>query len=181
MLSVLAARPLWGGGLTLVSFLTTGAVAALAAGVLAWKELAPKLGMWLGLALGANLVLVLAEVLTLLMSPEPRVAEEMSALLTGRVSPLFWAHVVGGLLLPLALLLWTRGAGRLPVVAILALLGVIVHKLWVLVLGQTVPWLTLPQGSYWPTWSEIVGLIGAAALVAALYMVVRSLTRLEER
>lgn len=180
MLSALAAHPLWGGGLTLVNFLVAAAVAALGAAVLAWKGQAPRFARWLGVALGVSLLLVLAEVLTLALSGEPRSGEEVGALLTGNVSPLFWATIVVGLVLPLALLVWAKGAGRLPIAAALALIGVVLQKLWLLVAGQTVPWLALPQGSYWPTWVEVVGLIGAVALVAGLYLVLRHLTHLQE-
>ena len=180
LLSALAAHPLWGGGLTLVSFLVAAAVAALGAAVLAWKSAAPRFGRWLGVALGVSLLLVLAEVLTLALSSAPRSAEEVAALLSGDVSPLFWAYIVVGLALPLALLVWAKGTSRLPVVAALALIGVVLQKLWLLVAGQTVPWLALPPGSYWPTWVEVVGLLGAAALVAGLYLVLRHLTHLKE-
>jgi dimethyl sulfoxide reductase membrane subunit len=180
MLSVLAAHPLWSGGLTLVNFLAAATVAALAVGVFAWKGIAPRLGRWLGVALGISLLLVLAEVLTLLVATEPRAGQEVGVVLFGSVSPLFWAHLVVGLVLPLSLLIWTRGAGRMPFVAGLALLGVIIQKLWMLVAGQTIPWLDLPQGSYWPTWGEYLGLAGALALAAALYIGARHFTRLDE-
>jgi len=180
MLSVLVARPFWGGGLTLINFLAAGAVAALAVGVLAWKNLSPRFGQWLALAIGVSLVLVLAEVLTLLVGTDPRSSAEMTALLAGNVSPLFWAHVVVGLVLPLALLVLGKGAGRLPAVAVLALLGVVVHKLWMLVVGQTVPWLALPEGNYWPTWSEYLGVLGAVALVAGIHIAARQVTHLRE-
>ncbi|MFW5943422.1 MAG: NrfD/PsrC family molybdoenzyme membrane anchor subunit [Chloroflexota bacterium] len=179
MLAVLVARPFWGGGQMLLNFLAAGAVGALALGVLAWKDLAPRFGRWLALALGVSLVLVLAEALTLLVSVEPRAAEELGILLLGSVSSVFWLHVVLGLILPLAMLIWSRGASR-PA-ALLALLGVVAHKLWLLVVGQTVPWLDLPQASYWPTWIEYLGLAGAAALVAALYIGFRHLAQLDER
>ncbi|NLF67085.1 MAG: polysulfide reductase NrfD [Chloroflexi bacterium] len=180
MLAGLAARPLWSGGLTLVSFLVAAAVAALGAGVLAWKGEAARVGRWLGVGLALSLVLVLAEVLGLALSSEPRSTAEAAALLRGEVSPLFWAYVVVGLLLPLALLVGGRGVGRLPVVAGLALLGVVLQKLWLLVAGQAVPWLALPAGRYWPTWVEVVGLLGAAALLAGLYLLLCHLTHLQE-
>jgi molybdopterin-containing oxidoreductase family membrane subunit len=123
---------------------------------------------------------VLFEALTLLFSANPRTGQEADALLTGDISPLFWAHVIVGLVLPLAILIWGRGTGRLPAVALLALLGVVAQKLWLLVAGQTTPWLALPEGSYLPSWSEYLGLLGAAALTAALYMVIRQLTGLKE-
>jgi dimethyl sulfoxide reductase membrane subunit len=180
MLSVLVARPLWGGGLTLINFLAAAAVATLAAGILAWPPLAPRFGKWLAVALGVSLLLLLAEVLSLRVATEPRAALEMNLLLEGSVSPLFWLHLIAGLLLPLGLLLWGLSAGRLPVAAVLALLGVLLHKLWLLVLGQTVPWLEMPQATYLPAWSEYLGLIGAVALTAALYVGARHFTQLHE-
>jgi len=56
----------------------------------------------------------------------------------------------------------------------------VLQKLWLLVAGQVVPWLALPAGSYWPTWVEVVGVLGAAALLAGLYRLLRHLTHLQE-
>ena len=162
MLAGLAARPLWSGGLTLVSFLVAAAVAALGAGVLAWKGEAARVGRWLGVGLALSLVLVLAEVLGLALSSEPRSTAEAAALLRGEVSPLFWAYVVVGLLLPLALLVGGRGVGRLPVVAGLALWAWCAEA--VAAGGGAGGALVGCRGRYRPTWVE-VGL-GAAALLA---------------
>jgi hypothetical protein len=56
----------------------------------------------------------------------------------------------------------------------------VLQKLWLLVAGQAVPWLALPAGRYWPTWVEVVGLLGAAALLAGLYLLLCHLTHLQE-
>jgi Ni/Fe-hydrogenase subunit HybB-like protein len=47
----------------------------------------------------------------------------------------------------------------------------LLEKTWVLAAGQAQPWLNLEVGSYFPTWIEIVGVVGMVALGVVLYLV----------
>ena len=62
------------------------------------------------------------------------------------------------------------------VAALLALLGVLANKLWVLVAGQEKPWLALPSGSYFPTKVEFLAVIGVISFGILAYAVLVRLT-----
>ena len=123
---------------------------------------------WLKLALIANLVLVLAEVLTGLIAG----GEEMALVLAGSTAPEFWFHLVVGLALPLALLLAGQG---LSAAGGLVVIGVLAEKVWMLEAGQAFPWLELPEGSYAASWVEYLALVGVIALSVLLYTLARNL------
>lgn len=176
MLSSLAARPLWGSGLTVVSFLVGAAIAGLGLAVLALPEAAGRLRGMLAGGLVVSLVLVLAEVLTGLLSGDARTAAEMQQLLNGGAAPLFWLHLLMGLVLPLMLLY----AGQPAVAGALAVLGVLAEKVWLLAAGQAEPWLALPVGSYLPTWVELLAIAGAAAIGGLIYAGIRQVIPAEE-
>ncbi len=171
MLATMAARPEWGSGLTLICFLVGAAVAGMSVSLVAGT--APeKLHSWLYLALWLNLVVVLAEVLTGLVGN----SEETGLVLAGFAAPLFWLQLIVGLLVPLALLmrkstLWLAGT--------LAVFGVVLEKLWELTVGQAKSWVGLPQGSYLPTWVELLAVIGMVALGIVVYRVVMMVFKTE--
>ncbi|MCJ7565959.1 MAG: polysulfide reductase NrfD [Anaerolineales bacterium] len=172
MLGGLAARPMW-GSLTVFGFLVSAAIAGAALVMIA---LPGETGMKavkgvLVAGLGINLVLVIVEVITGLVSGSPRLNEEIGSMLAGAASPFFWVHVVVGLLLPLYLL-WSASKVRAWVIGALVLVGVLADKLWVLVAGQEKPWLALPAAGYFPTWVEFVVLIGVVAIGALVYLLV---------
>jgi molybdopterin-containing oxidoreductase family membrane subunit len=179
MLATMAAHPLWHSGLTVVSFLVLALLAGFALAILAWKDVAVKLTRWLKAGLWIALVLIVLEVLTPLFNTEVRPYPEVSLSLTGALSPMFWVMVIGGVLLPLAILLAFKDLMWVRVAAALALLGVVAEKLWLLAAGQTFPWQPLPAGFYMPTWIEWLALIGAIALTAFLYLGVTRLTHAE--
>jgi molybdopterin-containing oxidoreductase family membrane subunit len=172
MLAVLSARPLWGGGLTLVSFLLAAAIAGLSLAMLLLPK-AAFLRSGLAIALGLSLVFVLAEVLTGLLAGEPRGLSEVRLLLTGSPAFAFWFQLVVGVLIPLALL----RSGSPGAAGILALLGVLAEKWWLLAVGQAEPWLALPQGSYLPTWVEFVAVVGVFAIGWLVYAGVLSIRK----
>jgi molybdopterin-containing oxidoreductase family membrane subunit len=173
MLSVLAARPMWGSGLTLVSFLLGAAVAGLGLGTIFFSAHSDQLRTGLTLALWLSLLLVLAEVLTGLLSGEPRTLAEIRLLVAGPAAVIFWLQVVAGLLIPLALL----RIGSWTAAGILAVLGVLAEKVWLLTVGQTQPWLALPQGSYLPSWVEALAVLGVIAIGWLIYRAAAYLTR----
>ena len=172
MLAALAARPMWTSGLTVFSFLLSALVAGLGVGLLT-LEGKTKLRNWLGVVLGANLVLVLVEVLTGLLSG----SEEATLLLAGSAAPAFWIHLIAGLILPLGLI---AAGASLPLAGGLAVVGVLAEKVWMLAAGQAYPWLELPVGSYAPSWVEFAALIGAAGLGVFLYLIIEQITGAEE-
>ena len=169
MLSIIAARPLWSGGLTTASFLVAAFVAGLSIAMLAWPDIDQKLGNWLKIGLWGNLAIVLIEVLTGAIEKDMRPHLEVNQLLTGAFSPMFWTYLIGGLLAPLAVLLWRKELLWLRVASVLALLGVIAEKLWLLSAGQALPWLALPEGFYSPTLIEFLGVVGGIALGILIY------------
>lgn len=179
MLALLSAHPFF-GGLTVVNFVVAALVAGMAIAMLAWGQEAKKLAPWLILGLMASLVIALAEVFTSLFSGAPRAAQEAGVLVFGSQSSLFWLQIVVGAVLPLAILAWSRDLVWLRVAAGLAVVGVIAEKLWQLVAGQAVPWLPLAEGRYAPTNVEYLGVVGAIALAALVYLAVSRLAKLED-
>lgn len=164
MLSSLAARTMWSGGQSAVSFLVGAAIGGQALALLVIpSEADGKLIRGLKAVLWLNLVLVVAEVLSGQIGGSPRGAEEMLAILAGAG---LWLHVIVGLILPLALL----KAQSVKRAAGLALFGVLLEKLWYLSAGQTKSWFAaLPAGSYVPSLIEVVAIIGVVALGTLIY------------
>jgi Ni/Fe-hydrogenase subunit HybB-like protein len=166
MLSSLAARPFWVGGRTLVSFLVGAAIAGQGVALLIGPyDAEARLKKGLKTVLWLNLVLVVAEVVSGLVGGAPRVGEESLGVLANGA---LWLQLVLGLIVPLALLAgraahWKTAAG-------LAILGVLLEKLWYLPAGQAHPWFqALPVGSYFPSAIEIIALVGVVALAALIY------------
>jgi molybdopterin-containing oxidoreductase family membrane subunit len=52
---------------------------------------------------------------------------------------------------------------------ILAVFGVLAERLWTLAAGQAIPRQALPQGSYFPSWVELISVIGLVALGMLVY------------
>ena len=164
MLSGEAARSLWTGGQTLVSFLVGAAIAGLGLALLLESYAPPE--RWrtaLRAMLWLNLVLVVAEALTGLVGGTPRAGVEAAGVLS---NGLFWLHLVVGLIVPLVLV---KGPA-FRTAAGLAALGVLLEKLWYLPAGQEQPWLeAIPAGSYWPSIVEIIAIVGVIALAGLIY------------
>ena len=165
MLSSLAARPLWSGGQSVVSFLVGAAIGGQALALLVIpSEADGKLKLGLKAMLWLNLVLVAAEVLSGLIGGSPRGTQEMLGVLTGTG---LWLHVIVGLIVPLVLLV---GGRSVKTAAGLAVLGVLLEKLWYLSAGQQKPWFgELPLGSYLPSLIEVIAIIGVVAMAALIY------------
>jgi len=169
MLTSLSARPMWGGGATVISFLLAALVGGLALWILADAGKPDKaITSWLQVALLASLIVVVAEVVTRVVGGSPRSVEEVANLaLNGSAAPIFWFHLLIGLALPLALLSTSRYA---RLIAVLGLLGILAEKSWMLVAGQATPWLQLPEGTYFFTWVELLTVAGVAAIGALVYL-----------
>jgi len=164
MLSGQAARSLWTGGQTLVSFLVGAAIAGQGLALLV-EGYGPQERLRAGLRamLWLNLVLVAAAALSGLVGGTPRAGAEAMGILS---NGLFWLHLVVGLIIPLALLrgqAWRTAAG-------LAVAGVLLEKLWYLPAGQAQPWLEgIPTAGYWPSLVEIIAIAGVVALAGLIY------------
>jgi molybdopterin-containing oxidoreductase family membrane subunit len=182
MLGQQAAHPMW-GGLTMFTFLLSAFIAGLGLALIILPgktEALKRLTGWLTIGLVASLVVVFSEVVTGLISGNPRLNEEIGSLLSGGAAPFFWFHVAVGLLLPLILLLNASTRTRAVLIGVLALLGVLGDKMWILVAGQEKPWLAVPTEAYFPTWVEFLVLIGVIGLGALAYNVLRLLIQPKE-
>ena len=171
MLSTQAAHPMWGSALTVLSFLVGAGIAGLSIAMIGGATNTP-LQTWLKVMLGLSLVFVLAEIVVGLVSGE----EEIRLLLTGFAAPAFWLHIVVGLVLPLVLLFADRGINWVP---FLALFGVLAEKVWTLASGAALPWMPEPQGVYFPSWVEILAVLGMIAIGVLIYRLLPIVFRTE--
>jgi molybdopterin-containing oxidoreductase family membrane subunit len=170
MLASQAAHPFWGGGLIVISFLLSAAIGAVGLSMFALdKERIAGLKKCLTYVVVGSLVLVAAEILTGALAGEPRTREVVKLVVA---DPMFWLYVVVGIVIPLLLLMGKTVSRTLALIAAaLAIFGVLLEKTWVLAAGQAQPWLDLEVGSYFPTWIEILGVVGMVALGIVLYLV----------
>lgn len=171
MLSAQSAHPMWGSGLTVLTFLLGAGIAGMSVALIGNAD-HKKLVGWLKVALGLSLVFVLAEVLTGLVSGE----EDISLVLTGFAAPFFWLQVIVGLLIPIALLALNTS---LKLVPYLAVFGVLAEKVWLLTAGTAIRWMPEPQGVYFPSWVEIVAVIGIVAIGVLIYQVLPRVLKAE--
>jgi Ni/Fe-hydrogenase subunit HybB-like protein len=103
--------------------------------------------------------------------------EATEALVTGPLAWQFWTRVVGGLLVPLLLLLIpaTRTVRGMAVAGALSLGGVLLDRLMFVSAGQVAPITTQagtvssPYAAYVPSIVEITIIVGAGAFVAFAY------------
>jgi molybdopterin-containing oxidoreductase family membrane subunit len=163
MLSMEAAHahPLWGSGLIVINFLLGAVIAGMSIAFIAGST-DIRFISWLQVALWLSLAFVLLETVTGLVSE----SDEIGLILIGSAAPAFWLQVILGLLLPIVLLmrktyLWLAG--------ILAIFGVVAERLWTLAAGQAIPRQALPQGVYFPSFVELISVIGLIAIGMLIY------------
>ena len=171
MLSAQAAHPMWGSGLTVLTFLLGAGIAGISVALLG-DMTNEKLRGWLKVALGLSLLFAVVEVLTGLVGGE----EEIRLVLTGFAAPAFWLQLVVGLLVPMALLARKTSVG---LAAILGVFGVLAEKVWMLAAGSAFPWMPGQQGVYSPSWVEIVAVIGMVAIGVLIYRLLPVLFKTE--
>jgi dimethyl sulfoxide reductase membrane subunit len=169
MLATMSAHPLWAGGLTVLSFLIFAFIAGLAVSIFAWPQTAPRMGNWLKISLWVSLAIVLMDLITALLANQVRPFPDVSLLIAGALSPMFWLYLVIGVLAPLALLIWQKDALWVRAAAVLAFLGVFAEKLWLLSAGQALPLLPFKTGVYFPSWIEYLGVIGSIVFGVLVY------------
>jgi molybdopterin-containing oxidoreductase family membrane subunit len=173
MLSMEAAHahPLWGSGLIVINFLIGAAIAGISIAVVAGNT-DHHVSNWLQVALWLSLAFVFLETVTGLVSE----SDEIGLVLVGFAAPAFWLQVIVGLILPIVLLirktfLWLAG--------ILAVFGVVAERLWTLAAGQAIPRLSLQQGVYFPSWVELISVIGLVAIGMLVYRLLTMLFKPE--
>lgn len=169
MLLSMAARPLFAGGLIAVNFLIGAAVMGFSLALIAGLD-KENIVRWLGLALTAALVLALAEGFTGLLSVEERAVVEARILMTGWAAPLFWFQIVGGIIAPLVLL---RAKKLVGLAGLLAIVGVLAEKSWLLAVGQSLPWLPQSAGTYLPNLMEMIAVIGVSGIGMLIYILLK--------
>lgn len=165
MLTSMAGHGMWGSGMTVVSFLISAAVAGCALAMLIMPE-NKEIEKALLTVLVLSLIVTLAEVFTGALTGNPETKAEMLFVLSGKAAPFFWGQLAIGLLLPLFLLI--KGAKPIAV-AILAVVGVVLEKTWVLAAGQAGRWMQEAWNVYSPTLIEYITVIGAAAIGVLLF------------
>lgn len=171
MLSAQAAHPMWGSGLTVLTFLLGAGIAGMSVALIGGIE-SGKLVSWLKLALWLSLLFVLAEVLTGLIGGK----EEISLILTGFAAPVFWLHLIVGLLVPI----WLLSRNTFVMLAsYLAVFGVLAEKVWTLAAGSALPWMPQSQGVYFPSWVEIVAVIGMVAIGILIYRLLHFIFKIQ--
>ena len=76
--------------------------------------------------------------------------------LHGNLAPIFWVYIWGGLVLPFAIIAFprTRTIAGIVVASILANIGMILERYFVVVSGQRVPLNPYEAADYWPSWVE---------------------------
>ena len=168
ILGVLAARPLWHGGLMPILFLLEALTAASAFLFLALGNNLPwvkKVFVWFLVIFG---LVTLVDMVAVLYSGSTAAQEGMNLLVSGNLAPYFWAQILLGIVLPVILLM-TLPANRLAGIcaAVLAILGVLLAKINVLTAGQAIP-VFGPASSYLPTLVEFGGVLGMFALAILL-------------
>jgi molybdopterin-containing oxidoreductase family membrane subunit len=190
---VLAARPFWYGAFTPLLMVASAVLSGTALlGMVFWfvqrlhltgferaGALAiPAIRMLLTMALLVVACLVARQAIVGLNGSEAGLREATRALLGGPLALPFWGlRVIGGLALPLVILLlpWTRTAAGVMVAACLSIVGVFADRLTFVAAGQIAPdtaasgVVSVPYAAYTPSLVEISILAGAVALVAFLY------------
>ena len=157
------------------------------------KKLMTSLAGLLAVCIAVDAFMVFCEILTMAY---PGAAQEgfiLTQLTTGATAPYFWFHIIGGLVIPFLLLVFSRLREKTSVVvlaSLLAVLGVFCKRMWLLLttfieqnisgapgvsygrssLEGTDIWAL--AGSYAPTWVEVCIVIGVISLAALIYVVV---------
>jgi Fe-S-cluster-containing dehydrogenase component/Ni/Fe-hydrogenase subunit HybB-like protein len=82
----------------------------------------------------------------------------------------FWFYILGGILLPLLLVIFpkTRNIKGIVTAAVLVLVAMWFERYIIVVAGFRVPLMAYPPANYWPSWVEWSILAGAFALFALL-------------
>jgi molybdopterin-containing oxidoreductase family membrane subunit len=169
ILSMSAGSPLWHGGVLPATFLVEGFITASAILLISQKD--EKAVLWLRrallLLLPVLVLLNLFEISAVSYAGEPDAQAAIHLMLA---NPLYWIVVLGGFVLPFAILAWGSKSSETGLAAgVLALVGVYLAKYLLLISGQALPFMQAPA-RYSPTWVEIAGVVGIFGLAGLLYL-----------
>jgi len=169
ILSMSAGGVLWRTGIMPALFLIEGLMAGAAVLLIAKPEHAAT--DWLRKALMILIPIVVLlnvfEIATVLYNGDPDAQVATRLYLKDWI---FWASVVLGIVVPIALLLWGGKTRTTHIITgILVVLGVFLAKYVILVAGQAQPYMLAPV-DYTPTLPEIGGVIGISALAGLLFL-----------
>jgi molybdopterin-containing oxidoreductase family membrane subunit len=153
------------------------------------NDLVAWLGGLLGVFIAVEAFFVLAEMLTAAYPAAPFEGDPVYRLIFGQFAPLFWFEVVVGLGLPFVLLAIRRfreRPGTVAVAAIIAVVGIYVHRLNIVLNGLSVAPIGMPPGvsigtaqpagaasfamSYWYVPSVVEWLIAAGILAGGAFL-----------
>ncbi|MEG2934318.1 MAG: NrfD/PsrC family molybdoenzyme membrane anchor subunit [Gordonibacter sp.] len=167
---------LWASGMSVASFL----VAAFTGGTALLAAIAPRHKNLFIAGLLAVSAIVLAEVVTGLISGTDLSRGMMMAIVTGPFAPYFWIQIVVGIVVPLFLIVKTNHV--IPA-AICTFVGLACHKLWFVLAGEAETGLAYHHiGSvaesfdtmlYVPSLIEVCITVGALALAVLAFIVIR--------
>lgn len=171
MLTSIAARDMWGSGIITISFLISASIVgcALAMLIVPHSESFRKIFLT---TLAMGLVISLAEVFTGAFTGNPETKARMLNILSGNIAPFFWGQIAIGLLIPIFLLVRNF---KSVIAAILAIVGVVLEKTWILAAGQAKMWLQDSLQTYFPSLLEYIIVIGVVALGVVLFGVMQKL------
>jgi Fe-S-cluster-containing dehydrogenase component/Ni/Fe-hydrogenase subunit HybB-like protein len=115
----------------------------------------------------------ISEYLTTGYKMEEGIWFHIQQLTVGPFAALFWFYVVGGILAPALIVLFsrTRNIKGMITAAILVLIGMFVERYLIVVAGFRVPLMSYAPENYFPTWVEWSILAGAFALFAFIISV----------
>jgi molybdopterin-containing oxidoreductase family membrane subunit len=117
--------------------------------------------------------LYFADQLTVWYAKIPAEAHVMYSMLIGPFAPAWWTMIVMIYVLPLATLTWPafrRWPLGIMVVGILINLGMYIERMLILVPPLAHPRLSYEWSSYFPSWVELIILLGAMAMAILLYV-----------
>lgn len=97
----------------------------------------------------------------------------LELLMIGQLAPFFWLFVVGGLLLPIALigLPITRNIPGIALASLAVVLGMWLKRFLIVVPGLAEPLLPGELTIYWPTWVELAITLAAGAAIPLMLMI----------
>lgn len=177
MLSRVSAHAFWGSG-TVAAFIISMIVAGCAVSLFVLKEEKNvfQVRKYLIIGLLASALLTLSELLTLTAASEASTGMELQSLLSGSASLAFWAYILAGLVIPLALLFKVQTPIGLKVSAFLAVFGVLAEKLWILIAGMEHPLVVIPgRGAYHISAVEFFTVVGISGLGVLAYVIISGL------
>lgn len=157
------------------------------------KKLFANLAGLLATCIAVDAYFIGCEVLTMAY-PGAEGAETLALMATGPTAPFFWFEIIAGLLIPFCILVFAKNRQRTGLVlgsCVLVVLGVLCKRVWLLFTSfitfntDGAPGVTLgtqlaqqggmdmwaAAGSYFPTWVEIVVVLGVVSLGTLAFLV----------